>query len=419
MDGGNQAYRQYETVTKRNRVALPLLGTAGLAVAVALAVTGILARGRDATALARETDAAAISPVAVIAPGTHIVPPKLVLPGDVEAWYSAPIYGQVSGYVTAWYKDIGASVKQGDLLATINVPELDAKVEQAKADLAKSQAEQELAQITAHRWQALWHTDAVSRQESDVAVDKLKETQAATQSQQGQLDQLLALQKFERLVAPFDGVVTARRTDVGALIQSDSVSSQPEMFEVSDIHMMRVYVRVPQSDAAQIHVGMRAELHLPGRPDKVFPAVVKTTSGAINLDSRTLLVELWAANPDHELAPGTYADVSFQLSPPADAVQIPSSALIFQDRGLQVATVDRTSHAHLRNVTIGRDMGSDVIVAAGITAADRVIDSPPDSLNDGDLVQVVGDQGVFPGLERDYDHHPGGSTQMQVSEARK
>lgn len=417
MDGGKFVETDYGT-RKKGR-ALPLLGTAGVTLAAALAITGISARGRDATALARDTDAAAVPSVSVISPQTKITPPKLVLPGDVEAWYSAPIFGQVTGYVTAWYKDIGAPVKKGDLLATIDVPELDAKVEQAKAELAKAQAEEELAQITARRWQALWHTDAVSRQDSDVASDKLKETHAATLSEQGELDRLQALQGFEKLEAPFDGVVTARRTDVGALIQSDSVSNQPEMFEVSDVHMMRVYVRVPQTYASQIHVGMTAELHLPGRPDKVFTAVVKTTAGAINLDSRSLLVELWVANPRHELDPGTYADVSFQLPRPPDAVQIPSSALIFQDRGLQVATVDAGSHVRLHDVTIGRDMGSNVIVSAGLTSADRVIDSPPNSLNEGDVVHVAGSQGVFPGLETSYAPAAGNAAAIKISEAGK
>jgi RND family efflux transporter MFP subunit len=417
MDGGKIADSR-NAKRKRGR-ALPLLGTAGVALAAALAVTGISARGRDAAALARDTDEAAVPSVAVIYPQSNVAQPKLVLPGDVEAWYSAPIYGQVTGYVSAWYKDIGAPVKKGDLLALIDVPELDANVEKAKADLAKTQAEEELAQITAKRWHALWHTDAVSRQDSDVTSDKLKETQAAVLSEQGEVDRLVALQNFEKLVAPFDGVVTARRTDVGALIQANSVSNQPEMFEVSDVHMMRVYVRVPQTYAPQIHVGMTAELHLPGMPNQVFPAVVKTTAGAINLDSRTLLVELWAANPDHRLDPGTYADVSFQLPTPANALQIPSSALIFQDRGLQVATVDAANHVHLRDVTIGRDMGSNVIVSAGLKPADRVIDSPPDSLNAGDLVRVAGTQGVFPGLETSYAPGAGDAKKLQVSEVGK
>ncbi len=379
-----------------------LVGTIGLGLVVVLAVTGILSRKRSEAALAYQTDMAAIPTVSIIHPLVGRENPNLILPGDIEAWYWAPVYSQVSGYVRDWYKDIGAQVKKGDLLATIDVPELDANVERAKADVARAKADEELANITAVRWTKLWKTDAVSRQETDVAVDKLKAAHAATLAAQGELDRLEALQAFEKLVAPFDGVVTARRTDVGAFVKANGVSSEPPMFEVADIHMMRVYVRVPQTYASQIHVGMKAELILPGKPGRLFPATVKTTAAAINLDSRTLLVELWAPNQDHELYPGTYADVHFELPPRPNAVQIPSSALIFQDNGLQVAIVGPSSHAHLRNVTIGRDMGANVIVTSGITAADRVIDSPPDALDDGDRVRVVGTDGVFPGLERSY-----------------
>lgn len=379
-----------------------LFGTIGLGLVVVLGTTGILARKRSEAALAYQTDMAAIPTVSIIHPLVGAENPNLILPGDIEAWYWAPVYGQVSGYVTGWYRDIGAQVKKGDLLATIAVPELDANVEKAKAGVAEAKADEQLAGITAVRWKKLWKTDAVSRQDTDVAVDKLKAAHAATLAAEGELERLEALQAFEKLVAPFDGVVTARRTDVGAFVKANGVSNEPAMFEVADIHMLRVYVRVPQIYASQIHVGMKAELVLPGKPGRQFPATVKTTAAAINLDSRTLLVELWAPNPHGELYPGTYADVHFELPPQPDAVRIPSSALVFQDNGLQVAVVDATSHAHLRNVTIGRDMGANVIVTSGITAADRVIDSPPDALDDGDRVRVVGTDGVFPGLERSY-----------------
>jgi RND family efflux transporter MFP subunit len=394
---------------KRSARWLALLGTIGLGAAIALGVIGILARRHSDAALVQATDEAAIPTVAVIQPRAGTSTEGLVLPGDIEAWYEAPIYGQVSGYVKMWYKDIGAVVKQGDLLAEIDTPDLDAHVEEAKAQLDKERANQELAEITAKRWQLLWKTDSVSRQETDVKTDDLKASRAATLAAKGELDRLMALEGFKRLIAPFDGVVTARRTDVGAFVKANGVSSEPEMFTVADIHIMRVYVRVPQTYAAQIHLGMTAELHLPQFPGKTFPATINTTSRAINLDSRTLLVELWAPNPKEELSPGTYADVHFALAPSPDALKIPTSALIFQDHGLQVAVVDAHSHAHLRNVTIGRDMGADVIVVSGISAADRVIDSPPDALNDGDEVRVVGTHGVFPGLE---------NTHEQLSEAK-
>ncbi len=390
---------------KRGISRLALVGSVGLGLAVVLAVTGIISREHAAKALARETNEAAIPTVAVIKPRVGGMQPTLVLPGDVEAWYWAPIYGQVSGYVRMWYKDIGARVKKGDLLAVIDTPELDAHVKQAKAELAKARAQEQLAEITSKRWDALWQTglkqrfEPVSRQATDVTDYDLAAARAATLAAKGELDRLEALEKFKYLVAPFDGVVTARRTDVGAFVKANGVSNQPEMFEVADIHIMRVYVRVPQMYASQIHVGMKAELHVPGIPGKVFPATVDTTSYAVNLDSRTLLVELWAPNPKYELYPGTYAEVYFHLTPRPNAVEIPSSALIFQDRGLQVATVGRDDRVQLRNVTIGRDMGSSVIVISGLKPSEWVIDSPPDTLNAGDLVRVVGHHGVFPGLE--------------------
>lgn len=396
--------------------ALGLLGGIALVLMVGLAAWGIVNRKHAETQLAQQTTEAAIPTVAVIMPQVGATQEPLVLPGDIQAWYWAPIYGQVSGYVKAWYKDIGAYVKKGDLLAVIETPELDAHVVQARALLAKAKANERLAQITATRWNALWaagshrQLEPVSRQETDVTNLDLSAAHAATLAAQGELDRLQALEGFKDLVAPFDGVVTARRTDVGAFVRANGVSDQPEMFEVADIHMMRVYVRVPQVYAAQIHAGMKAELHLPGQPGQLFPAVVNTTAASINLDSRTLLVELWAPNPKHALVPGTYADVYFDLPPRPNAVEIPSSALIFQDNGLQVAVVGADGRAHLKNVTIGRDMGANVIVTSGLSPHEWVIDSPPDALNDDEQVRVVGHHGVFPGLDR---------AQEQMADARK
>lgn len=387
---------------KRSKWVLPVLGLAAVGGAVLLAITGITTRTHAELELARDTNESATDTVAVIVPQVSAAQQSLVLPGDAEAWYSAPIYGQVSGYVKMWYKDIGAQVRQGDLLAEIDTPDLDANVGKTKAIVAKAEADEELAEITAKRWQSLWKTDSVSRQETDVKTDGLKSSVAATMAAKGELNQLLALEAFKRLVAPFDGVVIARRTDVGAFVKANGVSTEPELFTVADIHMMRIYVRVPQAYASQIRVGMKAELYMPQMPGKVLPATVNTTSRAINVDSRTLLVELWAPNPKEDLAPGTYVDVHFDLPSDPGALRIPTSALVFQDHGLQVATVDGSNHVHLGKVTIGRDMGADVIVVSGITAASRVIDSPPDSLNEGDLVRVVGTHGVFPGLESNH-----------------
>ncbi len=397
--------RRHDTGSARTR-HLRLYGSIAFAIFLGLAIFGIASRKHAQSELTRETNETAVPTVAVIKPMGGTATQTLVLPGDVEPWYWAPIYGQVSGYVKAWYKDIGAQVKKGDLLAVIDTPELDAHVEQAKALLAKARANEKLARITAKRWDALWASghlqslEPVSRQSTDVTDYDLQADIAATAAAKGELDRLEALEKFKYLVAPFDGVVTARRTDVGAFVKANGVSNQPEMFEVADTHEMRIYVRVPQVYAPEIHVGMKAELHLPGLPGKTFPATVNTTSGSINLDSRTLLVELWAPNPDNELSPGTYANVYFNLPSRPDSLEIPTSALIFQDNGLQVAVLGPDNRAHLQNVTIGRDMGANVIITSGLKPGDWVIDSPPDSLDDGDLVRVVGHHGAFPGLER-------------------
>ncbi len=404
-DRNDMAEARGDAALTHGRRKLRRYGLAGLSIAIIAVIGGIISRKHAETVLARQTDEAAIPTVALIEPETGAAAQTLVLPGDVEAWYWAPIYGQVSGYVKAWYRDIGARVKKGDLLAVIDAPELDAHVEQAKALLAKARADQRLAQITAQRWDALWATglkqrfEPVSRQSTDVTDYDLKAAEAATMAARGELDRLEALEKFKYLVAPFDGVVTARRTDVGAFVKANGVSNQPEMFEIADTHMMRVYVRVPQMYASEIHVRMKAELRMPGRPDTVFPATVNTTSSSINLDSRTLLVELWAPNPKGEIYPGTYAEVYFKLPTRPNAIEIPSSALIFQDHGLQVAIVGPDDCVRLKNVTIGRDMGANVIVVSGLTVSDKVVDSPPDALNDGDRVRVVGTNGVFPGLE--------------------
>ncbi|GAN75986.1 efflux RND transporter periplasmic adaptor subunit [Acidisphaera rubrifaciens] len=357
-------------------------------IVITLVVGGILIRTHNESALAKATDEDATPSVDVITP-RHTAPQSVLrLPGDVQAWYEAPIYAQVSGYLRMWYKDIGAVVKAGDLLAVIDTPELDQQLRQAQAALGEAVANEKLAEVTAARWQHLLVTNAVSRQSTDVATSDEAVKRAAVAAAQADVDRLHALEAFKRLIAPFDGVVTVRRTDVGALIRANGVSD-PELFAVADIHAMRVYVRVPQSYTAQIHVGMQARLRLPDYPDRVFAARVITAAHQIALTSRTMLVELEAPNPDGALSPGSYATVEFELRSDPHTLILPTSALIFQQHGMQVATVVNGRVA-LRQIRIGRDTGTEVEITSGIGPKDEVIDSPPDSLASGEQVRVAG-----------------------------
>ena len=377
-----------------------------LLLAVAIAVGGILLRSRDETALARQTDQDAIPSVDIIRPRHNAPQATLRLPGDVEAWFEAPIYAQVSGYLRMWYKDIGARVKAGDLLAVIDAPEVDQQLHEAKAREAVATANWKLAEVTADRWKHLLPTQAVSQQSVDQAVSDAAARHAAVLAAQADVERLQALKGFERLVAPFDGVVTVRRTDVGALIKANGTSG-PELFAVADIHAMRVYVRVPQSYAAQVHVGMKAALYLPDYPGRAFPAKVITMSHQIAAASRTMLVELEAPNPDGLLSPGSYASVDFHLRPNPQALILPTSALIFQEHGMQVATLAPHDKVALKQITIGRNFGTEVEVLSGITPTDKIIDNPPDSISPGETVRVAAHHGAPPNRSAGNQPQPG------------
>jgi RND family efflux transporter MFP subunit len=289
-----------------------------------------------------------------------------------------------------WYKDIGDRVHAGDVLATIDAPELDQQMRQMKADLLTAQTNQKLAETTARRWQALVASNSVSIQSTDEKVADAAARAALAKAAQANVDRIQAMLDFKQLVAPFDGVVTARRTDIGQLINAGSAASERELFVVADLHRMRVYARVPQVNSALITHGMKASLKLPQYPDRTFSAEVVTTANAIDPQSRTVLVELQADNPKGELWPGTFAQVTFQLPGNPDVLLVPAGALIFQEHGAQVATVDADDHVHLRAVTIGQDEGTNLEVLGGLTPEDRVIDSPPDTLSEGETVHVAG-----------------------------
>jgi RND family efflux transporter MFP subunit len=389
--GPPDALDREQPVTPR-RDRLLLFGLGALTAAVALAAYGVADRSWSEDNLAQLTAREAEPTVDVIHPQRGVTGEQVVLPGTIQAYFEAPTYARVSGYLKMWYKDIGAHVTAGELLATIETPDLDQELAQAKANLAVADANYQLAQVTAGRWQRLLKSDAVSVQEVDVKAGDAAAKHAQVTAAQANVARLEALEGFKRIVAPFDGVITARRTDVGALINAGS-GVGPELFTVADLHKMRVYVRVPQSESADITKGMQATLSLPQFPDKTFPATVVTTANAINPTSNTLLVELMADNPGGVLTPGTFANVHFDLPPQPEIVRIPTSALLFRQGGLKVALLGPGGKAVIRPIKAGRDLGTEMEVVAGLTPTDRVINSPPDSLIAGEKVRLGG--GLF------------------------
>lgn len=384
------------------------IGLIAAAIAILIAAFGILQRRSHEANVAQWTKQQAVPIVAVIKPETGAAAHHLVLPGTVQAWYEAPIYARVPGYLKDWNFDYGAHVKKGDVLGEIETPDLDAQLAAAQAKLNSGravvkvrEAERQFAESTFQRWRdSPKGVVSVQEQESkqadySSAVARLNSASAEVAADQGEVDRLQALESFKKIVAPFDGVVTARETDIGALINAGSGTgggNGPELFRVADIHKMRIYVQVPQQLSAGIENGQTAELRLPQYPDKTFKATVATTSSAINTSARTLLVELHADNPNGQLQPGAYAQVEFELPGNPNVVRVPTSTLIFRQHGMEVAIVGPDNKIVLKPITLGRNLGIEVEVVNGLTVADRIVNSPPDSLSDGDLVRVAGKQ---------------------------
>ena len=370
------------------RFAVPVM------VVVALVVYGIVGRERALGALARVANAEATLPVEIISPQPGPSTRPLALPGTVHAWYEAPIFAQVSGYVQSWTKDYGADVKAGELLATIATPSLDAEYAAAKANQHVAEANYRLAVTTAERWQALAGTVAVSKQEVDVqvagAAARKAELEAATQN----VARYAALEAFKHVVAPFDGVVTARLTDVGSYVNAAGGDlsfrgSSTQLFTVADVHELRVFVAVPQDYADQLGAGLKATLHLPSQPGNIIEAKLLTTARAFSANTRTAVTELTVDNTKHALWPGTYVDVEFRVPSDPAVLTMPEGALIFRAAGTQVAIVDSQNRVHLRNVTLGQNLGEIVQVTSGLIAGDRLVNSPPAGLLEGQTVQPV------------------------------
>lgn len=367
---------------------LRLSGLIALVIAIAVAAFGIYSRVHGEVELKHWTDERAIRTVTLIEPGKSGAEQALILPGNVQAFVDAPIYARATGYLKRWYVDIGTPVKTGQLLAELETPEIDQQLRQAEADLATAQANAKLANITAARWQNMLNADSVSKQESDEKSGNADARKAGVAAAQANVARLRELESFKRIVAPFDGVLTARNTDVGALIDAGN-GKGAELFRVADISRLRIYINVPQSLAGAIKTGMSADVHLPERKGSGVAATVVNTAQAINPSSRSLLVELQADNSDGKLLAGSYAEVHFSLPAQAGVIRLPSSALLFREQGMQVGVLGADNKVQLKQVEIGRDFGTEVEVLNGLDAGARVIDNPPDSLSQNENVKIA------------------------------
>jgi RND family efflux transporter MFP subunit len=306
----------------------------------------------------------------------------------VQAYYDAPIYARTNGYVRAWHTDIGTPVKKGQLLAEIDTPEVDQQLSQARADLATAEANYELARTTDVRWQALLASESVSKQDAEQRAGDATAKKAAVRSAAANVARLRDMESFKRVLAPFDGVITQRTTDLGALINAGQ-GPGAALFHVADMHRLRIYVSVPQSYASGVRIGMPAELIFAEHPGKHYPATVAFTAQALDPASRTLQVELQVENPEHGLFPGAYVEVHFDLAASSPTLRLPANAILFRAQGLLVAAVGADHRVRLKHIAEGRDFGSSIEILEGINATDDIVINPPDSITDGALVRTV------------------------------
>jgi RND family efflux transporter MFP subunit len=370
----------------KGRLGPVLGGLILIAVALGLAFWGISTRAKALSVVKTETSELAVPTVSVVSPERGAPQEEIVLPGTMQAFTDAPIYARTNGYLKRRLVDIGAQVKTGQLLAEIDTPDLDQQLQQARADLATAEVNARLAATTAERYRDLIKTDSVARQDLDNANGNLDARQTAVESARANMKRLEQLQAFRRIEAPFDGVITARNTDVGALI--DSGSNAKELFHIAQVRRLRVFVSVPQIYSRAAQPGLQAELTLKEFPGRTFTGTLARTAQSIDVASRTLLTEIDVDNPRGELLPGSYAEVHLRLPTPAATLKIPVSALIFKSDGLQVATL-KGDRVAIVPITAGRDFGSDVEIVNGLTGSERIIANPPDSLTDGTVVRVA------------------------------
>jgi membrane fusion protein (multidrug efflux system) len=372
-----------------SRRKLGIFGVVAVIGAGLIVATGIRAREDSSSRLKEWTNDQAVPTVAVAPPSGRALNPTLELPGRLEAYSRAPILARVSGYLKSWNADIGAKVKAGQVIAEIEAPDLDQQLLQARADLVSQQSSAALSEATLNRRKTLVASNFVSAQEIDERTADLNNKKAAVKSGEANVERLEALAGYKKITVPFDGVVTARDTDVGALINAGG-GAGPAMFVVSDITKLRVYVNVPQNYVPAIKIGAKAALTMPEYPNRTFAATVEASSQSVDVSSGTTRMQLALDNTKGELMPGGYANVRLNLQRDAVPLHIPSSALIFNQNGLRVATVGPDDKVLFKTVTIARDLGKEIELASGVTIDDRIITAPPDGLADGDPVRVVG-----------------------------
>ena len=358
-----------------------------LAAALGLAFWGISTRAKSLDVVTRETKELAVPTVTVIAPERGAPQQEIVLPGTMQAFTDAAIYARTNGYLRKWYADIGTRVRAGQLLADIDTPEIDQQLEQARADLATAEANARLAQSTADRYRDLIRTDSVSKQDLDNANGSLEAKATAVTSAKAGVRRLEQLHAFGKITAPFDGVVTARNTDVGALI--DSGSNARELFHVAAVHRLRVFVNVPEVYSRAARPGMKADLTLTEFPGRPFTGTLARTAQSIDVASRTLLTEIDVENPKGELLPGSYAEVHLKLPTEASTYKLPINAIIFRTEGVRIAMVDAGGKVILQPVTLGRDYGNSVEVVSGLSGGERIIINAPDSIEAGRAVRIA------------------------------
>ncbi len=375
-------------------------GKLGIVVVVllvmAVIVYGLLSRSKDEHKLEQVTKASAIPSVSVVHPAVTGVSAEIALPGNTQAFIETPIYARTSGYLKQWFVDIGQHVTKGELMATIETPELDEQLQVSQANLKSAQADLALANTTSDRYQNLLKSDSVSKQETDVAVSGAAAKRAAVEAAEANVRRLQQLQSFEKVYAPFSGVVTERNTDIGALIDSGSPTASntaKELYRVAAIDKLRVYVAVPETYAPAIRDGDTVALTLDEYPGQQFTGKITRNSSAIDQASRTLNVEVDVDNADGKLLPGAYVFAHFKIPEQVRFLSLPANTLIFRAQGLQVGIV-RNGHVHLQSVTIGKDNGSSLEIATGVTASDEVILDPSDSLAEGQPVRVAGQGAV-------------------------
>jgi RND family efflux transporter MFP subunit len=366
-----------------------LIAIIALLIVAGIIAAGVVPRWKARAALNSETTELAIPYVTVVQPKRGAPQQEIVLPGNIQAFTDAPIYARTNGYLRKWYTDIGSHVKAGQLLAEIDTPEVDQQLQQARADLNTAQANARLSAITAERYEGLKNTESVSKQDVDNAMGDYEAKTAMVQSAQHNVDRLQQLQGFAKIYAPFDGVITARNTDVGALIDSGSSGGAArELFHIAATRQLRVYINVPQAFSQAAKPGLTPVLTLAEFPGRTFQGKLVRTADAIDPSSRTLLVEVDVDNPRGELLPGSYAEVHLQIPTKTSTFILPVSSLIFRSEGMQIATI-QGDHAVLSHVAIGRDFGTEVEIISGLTGDEQIIDSPPDSLVSGEKVRVA------------------------------